>query len=361
VIRIKELWSKRIWYAEILVLLLLFWISNSNIIVMFTLIIISVIAVGITSIILKVSENKKLDVKPVLNPGNSFSKQLINNQKPISYNEENYHALTDKLTTPDSVPQNMQQEPLNLNCLSSEQIENRSKATYVLLEGVKYHIRFETLKLRNKNIKSITDIQGLNKIWHLKKLDLSLNQIQNMKGIEFLPNLRILKLSYNKIQKIENIKNFQRLKKLTIDNNQLKELNGGDLPNTLRHINIAKNPIVKFNIYTKKIYHVIHFGPKKWFPKQELKSLKRMMRHKTTYRSYGISEGSTKFLAYFSIWAVITFLLAMAINLAFWGAFISRYGKGFWETLFSDGLWTFFVGGIGTIIIMVLVREGFPL
>lgn len=354
-------WSKRIWYAEILVLFFLFLISNSNIIVMVTLIIVSVIAVGIASIILKVSENKKLDVKPVLNPGNLFSQQLINNQNPISYNEKKYHALTDTLTTPNSLPQTMQQEPVTSHYLYSEQIEDKSQAKYVLLEGVKYRIRFKTLKLRNKNIKNITDIQGLDKIWRLKKLDLSHNQIQSMKGIEFLPNLRILKLSYNRIQKIENIDHFQRLKKISIDNNQLKELNGGDLPNTLSQINIAKNPIVKFNIYTKKLYQVIHFGPKKWFPKQELKSLKRMMRRKTTYRSYGISEGSIKFLVYFTIWAVITFLLAMTINLAYWGAFISRYGKGFWETLFSDGLWTFLIGGIGAIIIMVLVREGFPL
>ena len=152
-------WSKRIWYVELLILLLLYWTTNSNIIVMLTLMVISIIAVGITSVFLKGSENKKLDLKPVLNPGNSFSHQLINNQKPISYNEDKYHTLTNTLNTSDSVQQKMQKEPLTSTYLSFEQIEDRSHTNYVLLEGVQYRIRFKALKLRNKHIKSITDIR----------------------------------------------------------------------------------------------------------------------------------------------------------------------------------------------------------
>ena len=56
---------------------------------------------------------------------------------------------------------------------------------------------------------------------------------------------------------------------------------------------------------------------------------------------------------YFVIWAILTFLLALIINLAFWGAILSRYGRGYWETLFSDGLWAFLVGGFGALIIMI--------
>jgi len=71
--------------------------------------------------------------------------------------------------------------------------------------------------------------------------------------------------------------------------------------------------------------------------------------------------GSKKWLIVFTIWAILTFFIALAINLAFWGALTSQYGKGYWETLFSDGLWAFLVSGIGAIVIIVLVSQGdFP-
>lgn len=70
-------------------------------------------------------------------------------------------------------------------------------------------------------------------------------------------------------------------------------------------------------------------------------------------------KGGSSALLYIPIWAILTFFLALAINLAFWGALTSHYGKNYWETLFSDGLWTFLVGGIGSIFIMVLFKE-FP-
>lgn len=356
-----EPWSKRIWYVELLILIFLFWILNSNIGVMITLTVISVIVVGITSISLKKSESKKLDVRPVLNLSNSISQQYITNTNEVMGAEEHYHSLRNMLNIPaPSSSSNAQQiAPITATHLSTIHIEDAAQAKYVIFEGVRYRVRSKSLKLPNKLIHTITDIQGLDKIWRLRKLDLSHNQIESMKGIEYLPNLRVLKLSDNKIQKIENIKNFQRLKKLTLDNNQLKELNSADLPNTLTHINIAKNPIEKFTIYTKVTYNKIHFGPKKWFPKQEIKSLKNQMRRiPKSYKSKKVSKVEfTMGLIYIGIWAVITFLLAMAINLAFWGALFSSSGLGYWQCLFTHGSWSFFVGGFGAIIIMVYFYE----
>jgi len=63
-------------------------------------------------------------------------------------------------------------------------------------------------------------------------------------------------------------------------------------------------------------------------------------------------KGGSPALLYIAIWAILTFLLALAINLAFWGAVLSRLGRNYWETLFSDGLWTFFVGGVGALLII---------
>lgn len=57
------------------------------------------------------------------------------------------------------------------------------------------------------------------------------------------------------------------------------------------------------------------------------------------------------------IWAVLAFLLSLAINLAFWGVITTSTGlqKGYWEFLFVEGLWTFLVGGIGAAVIMGVV------
>lgn len=68
-------------------------------------------------------------------------------------------------------------------------------------------------------------------------------------------------------------------------------------------------------------------------------------------------KGGSPILGYITIWAILTFLIALAINLAFWGAVTSHLGNNYWETLFSDGLWTFLVGGFGAIVIMVLFNE----
>lgn len=59
------------------------------------------------------------------------------------------------------------------------------------------------------------------------------------------------------------------------------------------------------------------------------------------------------------IWAILTFLLALAINLAFWGVITSSTGlqKDYWVFLFTEGLWTFLVGGIGAAVIMLVLSD----
>ena len=352
----EEPWSKKVWYIEGLILLLMIFTGvYSNITVLVVLVILSVVVIGIISIYFKLTESP--DIKPELIPSNSISQQLENNRPGTSYNEDQYSSLRNILNVPTSSSSSSTQqiEPITSNYSSTVQAEDKSQANYVSFEGVQYRVRSKSLKLRNKLINNITDIQGLEQIWRLRKLDLSHNQIISMKGIEYLPNLRILKLSDNKIQKIERIKNFLKLKKLSIDNNQLKEFHAADLPNTLKHINIAKNPIEKFHIYTKATYEIIHFGPKKWFPKQELKRLKKQM-HRIS-KSYGSNVEFSKGLIYIAIWAVLSFLLALVVNLAFWGVMHSNsiLTIGYWQCLFNQGLWSFAVGAIGAIFVMLFV------
>lgn len=87
-----------------------------------------------------------------------------------------------------------------------------------------------------------------------------------------------------------------------------------------------------------------------------IKEIKRFPKPKGRTKTATSGRGAAVIII-FAIWMVLTFLLALVVNLVFWGALTSHYGNGFWETLFSDGLWSFLVGGIGAIIIMVLFYE----
>ena len=87
-----------------------------------------------------------------------------------------------------------------------------------------------------------------------------------------------------------------------------------------------------------------------------IEEIKRFPKPKGRTKPPSSGKGAAMMII-FAIWMVITFLLALVVNLAFWGALSSHLGKSYWETLFSDGLWSFLIGGIGAIIIMVLFNE----
>jgi len=222
-----EPWSKRVWYAEALIFMISLTLIG-NIIAFLVVNIIALVATIIASITLRVSE-------PIISKP----------QKPLS------------------------------------QAHDKIKVKSVMYDGNNYPIDGASLILKNKNIKNITDIQGIDKLWYLKRLDLSRNNITSLDGIEHLENLRILKLSNNKIQDIQQIKNLQNLVKVYLNNNQLKELNSSDFNSDLKHLDIAENPIEKFQIYTRDMYDIINFGSKKDFPKQEIDRLKKLKRGKT--------------------------------------------------------------------------------
>ena len=302
----KEPWSKRVWYVAALVALLTLWSGNPLIILFLN--IISLIIITIISISLKIKESNVL-----VQPSTSL------------------HHSQDSPT----------QE-------------------YVSLNGVQYRVQSNSLDLKNKGIKNLLDIEGFDKLWYLKKLDLSNNQISSMKGLEPFINLRVLKLSNNQIQNIEYISMLSKLQVLLLDNNQIKEFRQSDLPqeSILKKIDISKNPIEKFDILMVHIYKAIKFGPKEWFPKPELKRLSKQIRR--IKRGGTVKELFMKFLVYFAIWAVLAIVLALVINLPFWGVITTSTAleMNYWQFLFSQGLWTFLVGGIGAIFVMVIFYEG---
>jgi hypothetical protein len=78
------------------------------------------------------------------------------------------------------------------------------------------------------NIKSISEIPGLNHLKYLKKFDLSNNQIDNVKDLSQLENLTHLILNNNKISKKENLNYLKRLSNL-----EYLDLRGNELGNDI--------------------------------------------------------------------------------------------------------------------------------
>ena len=88
------------------------------------------------------------------------------------------------------------------------------------------------------NIKSISEIVGLNHLKYLKKIDLSNNQIEEVKDLIHLENLTHLILINNKISKRENLNYLKRLpnlKYLDLRGNELgKNINSREFDPKIR-------------------------------------------------------------------------------------------------------------------------------
>lgn len=68
------------------------------------------------------------------------------------------------------------------------------------MNGEKYYIDNDILKLNNKGIQNIIQIKNLDHFSDLKELHLSSSLISNIKGIDKLENLELRQLNYNKIK-----------------------------------------------------------------------------------------------------------------------------------------------------------------
>lgn len=99
------------------------------------------------------------------------------------------------------------------------------------------------LELRNIGIKSIQEINGLEKIKKIKLLDLSQNQIAKIKGLEHLKNLEVLWLSNNNISEIDDLENFKNLKFLNLDGNNITEIKNLESLKNLEVLGLSRNKI----------------------------------------------------------------------------------------------------------------------
>lgn len=86
------------------------------------------------------------------------------------------------------------------------------------------------------NIKNILDIQGLENLKHLKKLNLSNNQIEHLKGLEKLQSLEYLNLSNNELTDINELTVLDELSKL-----RLLDLHGNQIVNAISNENVRSS------------------------------------------------------------------------------------------------------------------------
>ncbi len=119
-----------------------------------------------------------------------------------------------------------------------------------------------------KNIKRITEIEGLSEVTHLKRLHLPHNQITKIEGLENLLQLEFIGLGDNKLSSLNNVNHLKNLKKiicprnniqfvedlsplinletLLLYQNQIQDVPGIDHFTKLRNIQLEKNELRKF-------------------------------------------------------------------------------------------------------------------
>ncbi|CCC66831.1 hypothetical protein NCAS_0A02730 [Naumovozyma castellii] len=104
---------------------------------------------------------------------------------------------------------------------------------------------FIDLDLYDNRIKHISS--NVNKLVHLKNLDLSFNKIKNIKNIDKLYELENLYFVQNKISKIENLSTLKKLKNLELGGNRIQALepHAFDGLENLQELWLGKNAIPK--------------------------------------------------------------------------------------------------------------------
>ena len=110
-----------------------------------------------------------------------------------------------------------------------------------------------SLKYLHLSCSLITEIQGLNKLVNLQKLDLSWNRITNLRsnriteiqGLENLINLEDLALDFNKITKIKGLDGLTKLESLNLFSNEITEIQGLEKLANLQELHLLDNQISK--------------------------------------------------------------------------------------------------------------------
>ena len=100
-----------------------------------------------------------------------------------------------------------------------------------LSDDLEYEVKGTPWGWKN-NIKSISDIEGLNYLKNLKKINFTNNQIENLDDISFLKNITHLILTNNNLSNKKNIDYLKNLPKL-----EYLDLRGNDIVNKIHSLN----------------------------------------------------------------------------------------------------------------------------
>ena len=76
----------------------------------------------------------------------------------------------------------------------------------------------DSITVRHRDLRRLTD---LDKLTHIRRIDLASNEIQKMEGLESLTKLESLNFEENRLTQIENTENLRNLKELNVARNKL--------------------------------------------------------------------------------------------------------------------------------------------
>ncbi len=113
-----------------------------------------------------------------------------------------------------------------------------------------YHCVFggASVTIKNKSIKNISQIQGLERIKNLQYLDLQGNEITEISKLRNLQKLRKLFLSNNQIQTLQDFTQFPDLKVLDLRNNKVSNTEGLSQLKNLHTLYLDNNRITELEI-----------------------------------------------------------------------------------------------------------------
>ena len=137
-----------------------------------------------------------------------------------------------------------------------EKFEKPLNLRFVELNGEKFFVDGNTLTIRStkeKSLKSICDLKGLNKLTDLKELDLAHNEIEVIENLDDLINLEVLNLVNNRIKEIKGLDNLSNLEELNLSGNRIIKIEGLDNLENLEKLNLSRNKIVEMEGYKKLI------------------------------------------------------------------------------------------------------------
>jgi len=115
----------------------------------------------------------------------------------------------------------------------------------VIFKGKKINVKGGKLYLDSKDIKDITEIEGLDSLIKLHKLVLSNNKISEIKGLEKLTKLTTLYLYLNQITEIKGLEKLTKLTTLSLNNNHITEIKGLEKLTKLTTLSLNNNHITE--------------------------------------------------------------------------------------------------------------------